>query len=200
VLAAAVGVSVAAIALVQIDESRPIATSVCEITAHPKRFNGRLVQVRAKLVSGNRRTDLKDVHCSAVLMVDVDRAVFSGQRGQFAFIPDTDVAAASTDASSLPQNLEWKWIHEPEPIHLRQDPAYWEMVRHLNEVNTKYDVTATVSGRFDYLESDLVAIREKPGAKAEVHGVGFGHSYYDVELSRLAVESVSKVTATPVAR
>jgi hypothetical protein len=59
-----------------------------------------------------------------------------------------------------------------------------------------YEVTATMTGRIDHLETHMVAVRFRPGAAMRTYFVGFGH--LNAALTRLALQSVSDVIAKPI--
>ena len=81
VLAAAAGAANA-----QNNGDAPINTTLCELVRTPERFNGKMVQVRAKSVSTFEWGGLVDPSCSAQLLADGDGFPgLSGKRGEYAF-------------------------------------------------------------------------------------------------------------------
>ena len=186
---------------VQNADSEPIKTTLCELLKEPERFNGKMVQVRAKVVSSFEIGGLMDSSCSAFLTQTGDGfPALSGRTGEYAFF-------RSFEELKHPNRLNWKPIHLPPLIRTVEDEAYREterlVLQKFRRTNGSicfecplFELTVTVVGRFDHLEQQQVAIRENRKDKPTPHSAGFGH--LNAFLSRLVWQLVSDVVATPI--
>lgn len=186
-----------AVLLFQVKPIAPIKTTVCELVRHPDRLSGKIVQVRGNVVSGMETGGLIDPSCSAFVLVSSFDPLFSRLGGEFAFIK-------SFDDLKQPTALIWRPAVTFRPID--DDDAYRPLVPYLKKFRQRdgsacfhcplCEVTVTMTGRFDHLETHVIAVRAGPTAKIETYYAGFGH--LNAALSRLVLRSVSDVTAVPI--
>jgi|SRR5579862_424179 len=182
-------------------DDEPIRTTVCQLMKMPVQFNGKIVQIRAEYVSTFQWAGFVDESCSAKLQVGVFHVLdnLKPEQGEYAF-------TRADDANTHPERLNWKPIQPPRPVQLNQDANYRTFQKY---TDTKfrwpdgetchdcplYQINVTATGRFDYFETQTVAVRANPATKA------FGHSSgddFNAPLSRLVLQSVADVLATPI--
>ena len=214
----AIAVAAALLALVsstgfaQAKTAEPIQTTVCELLKEPARFNGKMVRVRAIVVVGFEFSAIKDASCphdpssgglwfSPANSIDGFIDEHSNKIAEYAFIDSP---------ADLHHPEKLKWIPAPPGIapnakELRElyefvDAQYGiDVAPHCSDgFCPKYSVTAILVGRFDHLEARKRAVRTSPGGEISVISLGFGH--LGAWASRLAVQSVSDVVATPIDR
>lgn len=185
----------------QTDTAAPIDTTLCELKQAPEEFNGKMIRVRATIVSGFEVGGLNDKSCDAFLLLDVDGFRDLEKRaGEFAFI-------RSPSEADHPKRLKWRRLRMPSPVEPTHDASYgryrtYQRQRFIGEDGGAcfrcplFELTATVVGRFDWLEQLFVAYRENQNDKPSVYGVGFGH--LNASRTRLVWQSVSDVVATPI--
>ena len=184
----------------QPDQPAPIQTTLCELMARPRDFNGKMVRVGATVTSRLEWGGVTDSTCSASLLLDRDGFVLTGLTGEYAFL---------RFISDLrhPKSLQWRPIELPPPVRLNQDITYRKFQSYTQQRMRRGDgrvcsecplfrVTATFVGRFDHLESQFVAVRASRKASPVPQLAGFGH--LNASLSRLVLESVSDVAAEPI--
>jgi len=147
------------------DQLPPIAATVCDITSRPQEFDGKIVRVRAQVVSGFEISAIGDRDCQVWLSY-----------------PGAGVDAMVSFGGSTPQ------LSRPE-IVLKRDRAFRQMTRFLEAEMyprerrsicmgcRRYEVTATMIGRVDH---------------AAGRG-GFGH--LNGYKTRLLLQSVAEVSA-----
>jgi hypothetical protein len=187
----------------------PIKTTICELLKEAERFSGKMVQVRAKVVSSLEAGGLMDSSClaltdstrSAFLLAGDDRfPALSGRTGEYAFL-------RSFAELKHPTRLSWRPIQLPPPIHIVENDAYHEyegLVRQkFKSANGNvcvdcplFEIAVTVVGRFDHLEQQMVAIRANRKERPTPYNAGFGH--LNASLNRLVWQSVLDVVASPI--
>ena len=178
----------------------PIKTTLCELVKNPESFNDRLVQVRSEYVSKFQWTGLVDEGCSARIPVNIHHILddLKPGEGEFAF-------TTSSDDLTDPERLKWRPIERPYSIRLRQDQNYRKLQQYAaakfrwNDGGIcldcpSYRITAIFTGRFEYFETQTVAIRANPTEKP------FLLSTIDpnTPLLRLALQAVGDVGGTPI--
>jgi hypothetical protein len=159
-----------------------------------------MIQNRAKLMSRFEWGGIIDESCSAKLLVDgLDNALYR-RKGEFAFIN-------SPDDLKRPNLLKWKPSETPHPVQMRVDDSYRTLERYVSQkLRWKdgsicfscplYDAIATMIGRFEHLETQMVAVRADSQAKPTTYMAGFGH--LNASRSRLVMQSVSDVVVNPI--
>jgi hypothetical protein len=209
--AAAIFVAVlSGVAFAEADDDAPIKATVCELAKQPARFDGKMVQVRGRILTGFEKNFLIDDSCDA-------RIWFSWRHGTYTSSEYEGVVAyafiKSPSELKHPERLKWKPVQQPRPVALRQDEAYKALDRYVTEFYgpettnevwcpptacPAYSVSATVTGRFDYSPHKLRAARGKnPGELATTTG-GFGHlNFFE---SQFVLQSIADVAATPIDR
>jgi len=183
------------------DAEEPIMTTLCELVKTPERFNGQLVQIRAEYVSKFHWTGLKDGSCSASIPLGTYHPVddLKPGSGEFAF-------TTTTYNLTYPEGLKWQQVERRRSVRLIQDQHYKDLQKFADaKFRWKdgglcldcplYRIRATVTGRFDYFETQTVAVRESATDKPFLHATVDSNS----PLSRLVLQSVEDVTATPIA-
>jgi hypothetical protein len=206
-----------------VNPEQPTKTNLCELKSHPERFNGKIVQVRAAVITSMEIGGLQDATCSAWvhLAFSSDTYMSGHQREQFAFVPairdpnnlyqliwNPSVPKPATwDADHPPLALVWRPVEIPRLVFTFENAEMRRLVRYSGAKYTKangrrcwhcplYRTAATVIGRFDHSDTPLVAFRAGTMGKASYHFAGFGH--LNGALSQLVVQSVSDVVAMPI--
>ena len=183
----------------QSDQKEPIRTTVCELVKDPASFNGKTVSFRAEFISKFEWTGFVDDRCSAKLPIGVFHVLdkLKPEEGQYAF-------TTANDALKNPERLSWKPIEPARPIHLTDDDDY-RVVRKYADAKfiwpetgacldcPLYRITVTVTGRFEYFETQTVAVRANPNTKA----VGYSAGDPGAPLSRLVLMAVQDVVGVP---
>jgi hypothetical protein len=178
----------------------PIKTTLCELVRDPERFNNKLVEIRSEFVSGFQREGFVDETCPAKIQVGAHYFLgdLMAQRGQYAFTP-------IDDDNTHPERLTWRTIEPRLPIDLKQDDNY-RAFRKYSDTKFEwpdggqcqdcplYRIILTADGRFDYFQSQSVAVRANPAEKA----VRFTAGEPDLPLLWFVLQSVSDVSATPI--
>lgn len=190
--------------LAQANTEEPVKATLCELVKNPKLFTGKMVQIRANVVSRFEVNALSDgFGCQIWLEWPHGTYVTSGDGD------GTEYAAikALSDIKHEDQ-LDWKPLPRPRPVLLRRDRNYDKLVRCLNRdykgsrgmrcISCPLcEASATVVGRFDHKERGMVAIRGPKG----IIGVGFGgFGHLNSWPSQLVPESVSDVVTKPIDR
>lgn len=185
----------------QVKSDEPIKTTLCELLKTPEKFNGKMVEVRATVKSGFEWGGLTDASCSANLLSDNDRfPALEGRTGEYAFIH------SFSDLKNL-KHLKWKRIIRPTPVRVVEDQSYKQYEHYVGQRLKRadgdvcfecplYEVTLTVTGRFDHLEQPLILVRENHREKPTTYNAGFGH--LNASLNRLVWQSVSEVVAKAI--
>jgi hypothetical protein len=150
-------------------QTAPVETSVCAVSAAPQKFDGVFVRMRAKVFLGPETFDIRDPADSCTYALSLAYA----DRGPGASV-SVSTSAASTDRPA---------------VALRRDSKFKEFDRSVGaEMHSRdrgdiciacarYEVTATMTGRIDVAAA----------------GKGFGHlNAYD---ARFMMQSVSEVSA-----
>jgi hypothetical protein len=187
----------------------------------PARFNGRFIEVRAKVISSMEFGGLQDDTCSAWVHLSYtsDTYLADHQGDEYAFVPVVRdpknqnslrwnpalPKPAKWDSDHPPPDLKWKRVQTPRPVVRKEDEEDRKLSKYVAEKFIRsngercwscplYKVTATITGRFDHSNTPLVAIRSKK--LVDYKSAGFGH--LGAALSQLVVESVSDVVAEPI--
>jgi len=181
-------------------------TSLCDLVKEPGRFNGKIVQLRADLVSGRHSPFFSDQTCGASVPWSLGRneAVSTDVGGEYAFVHFWQTQ------QFFPEQLDWKPVRPLPRVVLRADDAYREVVQALGHMfdpsSTEdqcrycpnYEIRVTVVGRFDYCATHVKAIRDTPGGPIRLAGVGCGPMA--ASLYQVVVQSVSDVVVKPIDR
>jgi hypothetical protein len=177
-----------------------IKTTLCELVKNPQKFNGKIIQFKAEYVSKFQWARFVDETCSAKLPVGVFHVLddLKPWQGQYAF-------TTTAEDSIHPERLNWKPIAPPQRVELQNDENY----RTFREYAGKtfrwpdggscldcplYRINVTATGRFDYFESQAVAVRANSAAEPANYSAGDSN----LPLLRLVLESISNVSATPI--
>lgn len=195
----------------------PIKATVCEIIQHSEQYNGKLVQVRAKYQSSMETSGLVEGECYLHLG-NADAAYLSNlaPRDEYAFVPMVpdpanhyqliwDVAVPKPENWSLdrPTGLQWRRLVPPVPVETKYDDGMRQFDDLARDRRTcrncppKDDVEATFTGRFDWSEYPIVAVRSRRTGKVSLLPGGFGH--LGAALRQLKLESVRDATTVPLA-
>lgn len=212
-----------AVLILLVKPEQPIKTTLCELKTEPERFNGKIVQVRAALITSMEIGGLQDVTCSAwVHLAFSSDTYMSGHQGeQFAFVPvirdpnnphqliwNPSIAKPTTwDADHPPSALTWRPVVIPRLVFTSDNAQIRRLEKYSGAKYMRpngqrcwycplYRTMATVTGRFDHSDTPLVAFRTGTMGKASYHFAGFGH--LNAALSQLVVQSVSDVVTTPI--
>jgi hypothetical protein len=181
----------------------PISITLCQIVRNPEQFDGKMVRVRATVVTGFEASILNDNTCGS------DASVW------FSYGDDRHTPSAATEyalISSLPdikypESLHWRPVEVRPLITVKADSEFKRFDSYLSkQFKPKgrnlciscplYSVTATFTGRLDFADHRLRAFRNRDGKVIGAGGNGFGHlGAWDV---RLVMESVSDVLATKI--
>ena len=207
----------------QVKPEPPVRTTLCELRKEPERFNGKIVQIRAAVVTSMEIGGLQDATCSAwVHLAFSSDTYLSGHQGeQFAFVPvirdpsnpyqliwnPNVLKPERWDADHPPLDLTWKPVEVPRLVFTSENVELRRLEKYSAAKYKKHDgercwrcplyrLVATVTGRFDHSETPLVAFRAGNTRKVSYHFAGFGH--LNAALSQIVVQSVSSVEATSI--
>ena len=206
----------------QLNEAGPLKTSLCELKNHPERFNGKLIQVRAAVVSSMETGGLRDEACSAWIYLSyASENYLSGHLGDsYAFVPmirdpkdphqliwDPGFRKPDRWDAAHPSGLRWTTIAAPLPVVFVEDDSSRRLDEYVGKKFTLpdgrrcwscplYAIVASFIGRFDHSDTPLVAIRSKTTGRVSYVPAGFGH--LNAALSQMVVQSVTDVVATPI--
>jgi hypothetical protein len=159
-----------------VDPEALVKTTLCELSAAPERFQGKVVEIRAIVQTGFQTSLLRDDSCST-----------------FMWLAGIDITETQPDNQATSDN---------PALALRKDRQFQKMLEYLDKRYKPkggsvcarcplYKVTVTVIGRFDHVRQGDA----EPKADLPV-GFGYLHSY-DSELTLLGV---SNVVAEPIDR
>ena len=183
------------------DGITPIKTMLCELAKRPQNFNGKIVQFRAEYISKFQWAGFIDDACSVKIPVGVFHVLddLKPEQGEYAF-------TTTADDNTHPERLNWEPIEQLRPVQLRNDADY-RTFRKYADTKFKwpdggtcldcplYRINVTATGRFDYFETQTVAVRANPATKAFTNSAGDDPN---APLLRLVLESVSNVAVTPI--
>jgi len=135
-----------AVLISQVNPEQPVKTTVCELTTQPERFKGRIVQVRAAVITSMEIGGLQDATCSAwVHLAFSNDTYMSGHQGeQFAFVPVTRdpnnlyqliwnpgvPKPATWDADHPPSGLAWRPVEIPRLVFTSENAEMRRLVRY----------------------------------------------------------------------
>ena len=166
------------------DDSKLLTPSVCDLAKEPGRFNGKIVSVRGHILIAFEDFELDHAHCGEDRITDVWLEYGRGPKRQPTIWCCGDITP-------------------DDPLRVMQDAAFTSFNHYLSDrfrttdclggVCSPYDVTATLTGRFDTQAAEC-----SDGKSHCPVGGAFGHLGFFC--SRLVIESVSDVVAKPVAR
>jgi hypothetical protein len=146
---------------------------VCQLMANPDAFDGKMITVRVAIAIGFEDFEMVASQCR--------RRAANGIWLEYA---------------RGPKHQPTTWccgeIRSHDPIALKMDHNFHELDRYLRATRKQepeYDVTVTLSGRFDSAPAVLCPDGKSLCAKEG----GFGH--FGVYTSRLVIESVADVSA-----
>jgi len=181
----------------------PIRTTICELVKHPRRYNGRIVEVRATVQGGFETSALVDPACS-------ERVWFDGP-DERTNMRDIDGAVEYAEMKS-PKDADHpnrlKWLPLPDPVSLQKDASYQQFADYLGKEYRPKDprticmscpmftVTATLTGRYDHASEDFRSYRDRSKKVLGVGPSGFGH--LNGWASQFVLQSVRDVSAKPV--
>jgi len=196
---AILAVVIANVAFGQAKPEEPVKTTVCELAQAPKRFNGRMVTVRAELKSQFEWGGLVDGDCSLLVSVDGFPDLES-HTGEYAFVNTISDLKYS-------DKLAWNPIQLPPRVQPIENRANRELEKYSFQRWKRADgsicfdcplfsITVTVTGRFDHVETSLIAIRANRKERPNAYSAGFGH--LNASRTRLVWQSVSDVVAIPI--
>ena len=160
----------------------PIKTTVCELIRTPDHYNGKMVSIRGPILIAFEGFGVDTSHCEGN-RIDVWLEYGSGPKRQ----PTTWCCGEMVprDPLRVVQNNEFRKFHRYLTAQSRTSGCY-EGQCYL------YDMTATLTGRFDAVETMTC-----PDGKSRCpKGGGFGH--FGLSPSRIVIESVSDVVAKPI--
>jgi hypothetical protein len=161
----------------------PIKTTLCELVKTPEGFNGKTLTMRGHILIGfeNFQLDLSDCRGGAIGNIWLEYG--RGPKRQPTIWCCGDISPR--DSLRLDMNRDFRAFHRYLTAQKRGEGCY-EGECHL------YDVTATLTGRFD-LRPTVTCPDGK--SKCPEDG-GFGH--FGTSAARLVIQSVSDVTTKPI--
>jgi hypothetical protein len=184
----------------QTKSSAPIQTTLCAIVKEPQRFNGQLIELRAEYVSKFEWIGLKDETCSASIPIGAFHVLddLKPVDGEYAFI-------TTGDELTHPDKLKWKRIEQPRRVRLVKDQKYQQLRKYADAKFRwpdggecidcpLYRITATVTGRFEYFQTQTVAVRANSSAKP----YSYAGSNPSTPLFRFVLQSVSDISAISI--
>jgi hypothetical protein len=156
----------------------PIKTTVCQLVKAPEIFKGKMLSIRGRVFIAFEDFRLDARQCAGNKLGDVWLEYGRGPKRQ----PTTWCCGdmVPRDPLQVVQNQDFKKFHD----HLTAQSGR----RYL------YEVTATLTGRFDAVETVTCPDGKHQCPKQS----GFGH--FGMSSSRLVIESVSDVVAKPIDR
>jgi len=193
-------------------DEAPITTTLCAVKQAPERFNGKLIQVRARLVTAFEFSNLIDDSCGVRTSLSWgDRPIVFNEYGdevavEFAYI-------RSRTELKHPERLNWFTVGKPriKPVTSESSATaeryldkFYDFADDLSACPgfcPKYTVVATVTGRFDFINKrKVVAVKDVATGRIDLwqRANGFGH--LGASDSQFAMQSVSDVVATPIDR
>jgi hypothetical protein len=196
----------------------PIKTTICALAQKPGEFSGKFVQVRGKHHSSMETSGLSDAGCYLSFAISTDTYLSDTQPGDiYAFMPMIrdpknpyqliwDPKVRRPKDWTPEGGLKWQMAVPPAPVVPVEDEAYrrffdfgarkYRSGDRICWVCPLFEVVATVTGRFDYSETPLVALRPKQTGKIVYRPAGFGH--LNGALRQLVLRSISEVAVTPI--
>jgi hypothetical protein len=160
----------------------PLKTTLCELTAHPSRFAGQYIEVRATHAGNFEMSILVDDSCPrSDVVVWYGQGLVPTDVSQYAFID-------SIDDLKNPDDIRWR---PPAPVNFRATQDSKRMSEYVQKHRKKGELTftATFRGRFDYIPR-LLAVKGPDGKVTVVSA--FGHQ--NCCSARLQPESVTEFT------
>ena len=180
-----------------------IVATLCEIANDPDRFNGKMIKVRATVLSNFEVSLLSDSGCG------LDSSVW------FTYGDARHTPSAATESAPItsladlkrPESLTWSPMEPSAVITVKEDSEFRKLDSYLSKQFKPKgrnlciscplsSVTAVFTGRFDHTNRRLRAYRDKDSKVIGAGGSGFGHlGGYD---SQFVMHSVSEVVAVKI--
>jgi hypothetical protein len=167
----------------QVKADEPIKTALCDLVREPERFNGKIVSVSGRIVIAFEDFELLVSGCDVKKIDGVWLEYGKGPKRQ----PTTWCCGdmVPRDPLTLVQNNDFRTFHRYLTAR-RKGTGCGEGQCYV------YDLTATLSGRFDCVKTVLC-----PDGKSQCcTGGGFGH--FGALCGRIVIQSVSDVVANPI--
>jgi hypothetical protein len=179
----------------------PLKVKICDLVKEPARFAGQLVQFRSVYVSKFQWEGFVEEGCSAKIQVGAFHVFdeLKPDQGEYAY-------TSANDDNTHPEQLDWKPIELPRPVHPQLDDNYRKF-RQYADAKFKWQdggvcqdcplnrIEVTSIARFDYFKTQTVSVRANPQTKAFNYSAGDDP---DAPLLRLVLQSIVDVSATPV--
>jgi|SRR5579862_610596 len=177
-------VLVPGVAVAQAKADEPIKTTLCELVKDAARFGGKMVEIRGRVLIAFEEFTLDTTKCDVNTIGDVWLEYGRGPKRQ----PTTWCCGdmIPQDRLVVVQNPECRRFHNYLTAQYRIKGCYYSECH-------RYDVTATMTGRFDAAEA-----RTCPDGKSRCCYNEFGHLGFCC--GRLVIQSVSDVIAEPIDR
>lgn len=158
--------------------NQSVKTTLCELVGAPETFAGKIASIRGRVLIGSENFRLDSGHCAGNESGDVWLEYGRGPKRQ----PTTWCCGDMVPRDPLPvvQDQDFKTFHER--LTARSGRRYL------------YEVTATLTGRFDAVDTAICPDGKHQCPKQN----GFGH--LGMSSFRLVIQSVSDVVAKPIAR
>jgi hypothetical protein len=166
----------------QVKSDEPIKTTPCDLVKEPERFNGKVVRVNSRVSIAFEDFELSDSGCDGKKIDGIWLEYGKGPKRQ----PTTWCCGdmVPRDPLALVENNDFRTFHRYLTAHKTTNGCH-EGQCYL------YDVTATLTGRFDSVKTEPCA-----DVKRECCKDGFGH--LGGFCGRIMIQSVSEVVAKPI--
>ena len=168
--------------LAQVKADEPIKTTVCELVKEPERFSGKMVSLNNRVLIGVEEFELSTSGCDGRKLDGVWLEHGKGPKRQPGAWCCGDMLPR--DRLALVQSEQFHKFHSYLTAQ-REETGCYE-----GQCNA-YEVTATLTGRFDSVKTELC-----PDGKSHCCKGGFGH--LGGFCARIVIQSVSYVVAKAV--
>jgi hypothetical protein len=158
-------------------ENKSNPKGVCEVAERPDQFNSTIISIRGPVLFGFEEFKFSAQECQSHKIDQIWLEYGRGPKNQPTIWCCGNLAPR--DSLRLTQDKDFREFHR-------------KLTAHKGREEYLYDVTATLTGRFE-----VVPAEERAGDTNAEHCLGYGFGHFGLSCARLVIQSVSNVVGKP---